>query len=86
MKNISLETGYAEFKELQYVSDKPMPKVGDAITVEINGIGKGTVTGFFVEHGFIGLMVKPHNPPEWYLKQNGGNVSGHVFPAETKEL
>ena len=41
---------------------------------------------YFVEHGFIGLIVKPNDPPAWYIKQNGADAVCHVFPAETEEL
>jgi hypothetical protein len=86
MENINKNTGYAEFESLRWVSDKPIPEVGEVITVNMNRIGKSTITGYFIEHGFIGLLVKPHNPPEWYVRQNGADAIGHVFPAETVEL
>ena len=86
MKNINQKNGYAEFDALQYVSDKPMPRVGDELTVTFNGIGRVVVTGYFVEFGFLGLLVRPSDPPEWYIKQNGRDGICHIFPSETKEL
>ena len=86
MKNINIKEGYAEFDSLQYVSDKPLPKVDDELTVTFNGINKVIVTGYFVEYGFIGLLCRPIDPPQWYIKQNGRDASCHIFPSETKEL
>ena len=77
---------YVEFDKLQWVCNKPLPNVGDEVHVKINGIGRSVVEKYFVEHGFIGLIVKPHNPPDWYIKQNGADAVCHVFPAEVTEL
>ena len=76
---------YTEFEKLQWVSTKPIPAVGTEINVAINSIGKAKVLKYFVEHGFIGLLVQPLNPPTWYAKQNGEDPC-HVFPAEVTEL
>ena len=80
-----------EFNDLTWASDRPMPSVGDKIHVTMNGLGYATVIGFFVEKGspetnYIGLKVEFLNPPEWFLKHNGGNVPGYVFPRECEGL
>tara|TARA_B100001094_G_C18019469_1_gene714330 strand:- start:219 stop:566 length:348 start_codon:yes stop_codon:yes gene_type:complete len=86
-KHISRPKGtYTEFDELQWVANKPLPSVGSDVTVKINGIGRSTVLKYFVEHGFIGLLVQPHNPPTWYASQNGADEPCHVFPAECLEF
>lgn len=77
---------YTEFEKLAWGSDKPIPAVGSEVNVKINGIGRSTVQKYFVEYGFIGLLVQPQNPPAWYIKQNGADEPCHVFPAETEEL
>lgn len=77
---------YTEFEKLQWVSNKPIPAVGTEINVAINSIGKAKVLKYFVEHGFIGLLVQPLNPPEWYIRQNNEGEPCHVFPAEVTEL
>lgn len=59
-----------------------IPAIGEPIRVTMNGIGDGTVTGYFTEHGWFGLLVKPRNPPAWYVKQNGRGTSCHVFGNE----
>lgn len=94
-KEISRPKGtYTEFDELQWVSNKPLPSVGSEVTVKINGIGVSKVLKYFVEHGLIGLLVQPVDPPEWYRKQNESKTDSalydwdpcHVFPAEVAEL
>jgi len=77
---------YMEFDKLQWVCNKPLPNVGDEVHVKINGIGRSVVEKYFVEHGFIGLIVQPQNPPTWYIEQNGADSPCHVFPAECLEL
>jgi len=77
---------YVEFDKLQWVCNKPLPRVGTEVNVTINGIGRSVVEKYFVEHGFIGLIVQPQNPPTWYIKQNGADKPCHVFPAEVTEL
>ena len=78
-------SSYTEFEKLQWVTNKPIPAVGSEVNVKINGIGHSKVLKYFVEHGFIGLVVQPQDPPAWYLKQNGDDPC-HVFPAECLEL
>ena len=94
-KSISRPKGtYTEFERLQWVANKPLPAVGSEVTVKVNGIGRSTVLRYFVEHGFVGLLVQPLNPPTWYKNQNASTTdsalydwdSCHVFPAECLEL
>ena len=79
-------SSYTEFEKLQWVTTKPIPAVGSEVNVKINGIGRSKVLKYFVEHGFIGLVVQPQNPPTWYIKQNGADELCHVFPAECLEF
>ena len=77
---------YTEFEKLNWVTTKAIPKIGEEVCVKINSIGRSIVKKYFVEHGFIGLLVQPIAPPAWYVKQNGADVPCHVFPAECFEL
>lgn len=85
---------YTEFESLQWVANKPLPAVGSEVTVRINGIGRSKVIRYYVEHGFIGLLVQPLNPPSWYRKQNSSTRDSalydwdpcHVVPAECLEF
>lgn len=58
------------------------PQVGECVAVTMNAVGPAKVEGYFTESGWLGLLVKPLNPPEWFVKQNGYNASAHVFGAE----
>ena len=86
-KAISRPTNsYTEFTKLGWISKFPMPMIGAEVNVKINGIGRSVVKKFFVEHGFIGMVVQPYDPPAWYIKQNGADEPCHVFPAECEEF
>lgn len=63
-------------------NDKPLPAIGTQVHVRINGIGAAVVEKYFIEYGFLGLLVRPLNPPDWYVKQNGRRALGHVFGIE----
>ena len=65
---------YTEFEQLQWVANKTLPPVDSEVTVKVNGIGVSKVLKYFVEHGFIGLVVQPIDPPEWYRKQNASTT------------
>lgn len=77
-------TAYDSTTGYRWSSSTPPPAVGDRVTVSMNGLGQGTVTGYFTQGGFLGLMVQLDAPPEWYVRQNAGNVPAPVFGAETK--
>lgn len=79
-------SSYTEFEKLAWVSTKSIPAIGSKLNVKINGIGESIVKKYFVEYGFIGMLVTPQNPPAWYIKQNGEGADCHVYPAETEEL
>lgn len=59
----------------------PPPALGSFVHVLINGIGRACVVGYYIEHGFLGLLVAPVKPPAWYRKQNGGKPA-HVVGTE----
>jgi hypothetical protein len=42
----------------------------------------GQVTGYFVQAGWLGLIVKFRVPPADYVEREGGNFPVHVFGAE----
>lgn len=70
---------------------QPPPAIGANVIVGVNSIGPGEVLGYFEEGGFLGVLVRPDHPPEWYVKQNGGDPIGpnvhpcHVFGPELKQ-
>jgi hypothetical protein len=48
----------------------PLPAIGDRVVVCFNGFGKGTVRGYLLEDGWVGVYVEPDEPPTWWDKQN----------------
>lgn len=62
----------------------PPPPIG--ATVILNSLGEAKVTGYFVLGGYLGLLAKMDNPPDWYVKKNGGNVDAQVFGPEFKRV
>jgi hypothetical protein len=66
-----------------------IPARGDRVHIRMNEFGDGTITGFFTEHGWLGLIVKLDAAPAWHRKQNRGHKyqgSVLVFGAEVKKL
>jgi hypothetical protein len=69
------------------------PAIGDLVFVTMNGFGYSRVTGYFVEHGWLGCYVKCDKPPDWWVKQNrkakrktSGKYGGPmIFGAEMKK-
>lgn len=60
----------------------PPPPIGDTVNVRLNGLGFSRVEGYFVEDGWLGVVIKPANPPDWFVRQKGAGASGHVFGIE----
>jgi hypothetical protein len=60
------------------------PAPGTPIRVTMNGLGLGTVQGYFVEYGYLGLLVRLVDPPKWWRLQNANDLSrlAHVFGIE----
>ncbi len=58
------------------------PPIGAKVKVMMNGIGAGVVVRYFVEHGYLGVLVRPKKAPAWYVKQNGRYALCHVFGTE----
>lgn len=58
------------------------PPIGTRVRVKINQLGTGTVQGYFIEHGWVGVHVLPDNRPEWHVKQNPGKNYYLVFGIE----
>ena len=61
------------------------PKIGDEVTVNMNGLGSGIVTSYEVVDGFLGVRIKLYNPPAWFLdnqKQYNDYTDALVFGIE----
>jgi hypothetical protein len=68
--------------DLIWSGTKAPPAIGDTVTMYVNGIGEGRVTGYFSEGKYLGVWLDLLAPPAWYLKQNGGNVPAAAFGIE----
>lgn len=60
------------------------PAVGAKVKVRMNNIGPGVVRGYFVEYGWLGVLVKPSKPPKWWREQTKDMADplAHIFGAE----
>ena len=69
--------------DMRWSSKMPLPKIGDRIYMRINSIGYGEVKGYFVAEtdngAYLGLLVLPENPPDWYKRQVGDRVKEHAM-------
>ena len=63
-------------------SGKNIPKIGDTISAKINNLGKCYVLGYLLQNEWISIIVKPLNPPEWFINQNGKSALAMLFGAE----
>jgi hypothetical protein len=86
---------YAEYNSIKELQEKsplshpiwsgilPIPLVGDAVKILMNGLGYGIVTCLFITEGYLGIKVSLDKPPQWFLDQNHGkNIDCHVFGVE----
>lgn len=68
----------------------PPPAIGTVVHVKFNELGNGTVVGYFVESGWLGVRVFPDNPPKWWVesnkKRNDTDPNYSVFGAEINIL
>jgi hypothetical protein len=61
---------------------KEPPKIGETIRIRFNQLGTATVTGYFIENEWLGVLCTLHHPPAWHEKQNKGDRIAHIFGAE----
>jgi len=57
------------FPALKWSGKMPLPGIGDRIYVRMNSLGWAKVEGYYESAGYLGLMVLPEDPPEWYIRQ-----------------
>ena len=63
----------------------PPPLLGARVRITFNELGAGTVVGYFVEHGYLGVEVRCENRPAWHVRQNGDkHPHPLVFGAEIR--
>lgn len=64
--------------DMMWSGKMPLPAMGDRVYLKINSIGWAKVEGFCESHGYLGLLCRPENPPEWYVKQTKRNAEETV--------
>lgn len=74
-----------EPSEPKWSGPHEVPALGAYVNVRINSIGKSCVVGYFVDNGYLGVLVSPVKPPPWYVKQNG-YTPGHVYGVEIEPI
>lgn len=62
------------------------PAVGEQVYLKLNNLGLGTVTGYAVEDGYLGLMVKIEDAarPQWHKDHNPTNRASIAFGREIR--
>jgi hypothetical protein len=75
----------------KWSGDKDPPAIGEKVKVYMNGFGPGTVTSYFVEYGWLGVLVKFDKPPKWWVKQTKDSgkdpktTCGHCFGLDLQQ-
>ena len=66
----------------------PIPPISTIVQVTFNGLGKGIVQGYFIEHGFVGLhlLADPGTRPAWHKEQNPDKNFYLVFGNEIRPV
>ena len=81
---LTSEAIFVDHPTAKWTREGDIPKLGDEVQACVNNIGQVAITGYFHEHGFVGVKALPLNPPDWYVKQNGAQTECHLFGAEIK--
>lgn len=58
------------------------PERRSRVRINFNGLGSGTVTGYFMESGWLGVYVALDKEPAWRKKQSASGKDAMVFGAE----
>jgi hypothetical protein len=69
----------------RWSGDLEPPAIGTRVHKLLNNLGAGEVCGYFVEHGWMGILVylDEKTRPAWHVKQCGtGSTPVHVFGVE----
>lgn len=71
-----------EAAAIKWSGDLNPPAIGAQIVVTMNRLGPATIEGYFVEAGWLGLLCRLHNAPDWHREQRGGDPIAHIFGVE----
>ena len=59
-------------QELLWSNLKEPPAIGQSVRINFNSLGRGAVESYFTEHGWLGVIVKLDDPPDWHKRQTAG--------------
>lgn len=68
--------------EAMWSGKTELPKVGDKVHINMNGLGDGTVESYFIESEWLGVTVRLDKQPDWHKKQRPNNPIAMVFGLE----
>jgi hypothetical protein len=68
--------------EALWSNKKPLPSIGEKVTINFNGLGTGTVDSYFMEGEWLGIAVRLDNEPDWHKKACPDFPYAMVFGAE----
>jgi hypothetical protein len=87
----TIAAGHAEYVTAEGVRlawsgrGMPLPNIGATVNVTMNNLGLATVMGYFSEGGYLGIMTRLHNPPEWLKKQKQQRLARKNDPQWVKD-
>ncbi len=65
---------------------KAVPTIGERVTITFNELGAGSVIGYKVTDGYLGVWVKLDRSPDWRVGQGyGDDVPALIYGAELVE-
>lgn len=88
-EGVILKTGenWRDNSVVKWSGSYPIPQIGERVITTVNGMGSGVVESYFVEHGYLGVLMVLDNPPTWHVNQHKGTKHegiAMVFGAELK--
>jgi len=56
-------------QRLKWSAPFPLPALGTRVYITMNNIGCASIEGFFAEDGYVGVMTRAEDPPQWLREQ-----------------
>jgi hypothetical protein len=73
-------------KPYRWSGARDVPEVGERATITFNELGAGTVLGYEVTDGYLGVWIKLDKSPPWRVAQGyGDDAPALVYGAELQE-
>jgi hypothetical protein len=84
---LKTEENWRDNTVVKWSGEYPIPQIGDRVITTVNGMGSGVVESYFVEHGYVGVLMVLDKPPAWHVNQHKGTKHegiAMVFGSELK--